>query len=138
MGLRAVFQGTGANAPVTVQTGDSQLFALRAANLNVTTDQAFTKNGVFTRYMITRIVARGVTGNALIAAGGIYTAAAKGGTAVVAAAQAWAAISALDKALTLTLAALADVLTATPILSLTTAAGGAATADVLIYGVVLD
>ena len=138
MATRVSFQGTGANAPVTVQTGDSQLFALRGANLNVTTDQAFTKNGVFTRYVVTRIVSRGLTGNALIAAGGVYTAAAKGGTAIVAAGQAWGALSALDKTLTLTLAALADILTATPILSLTTAAGGAATADVLIYGVVLD
>lgn len=138
MGLRTVFQGTGANAPVTVQSGESQLFALRGANLNATTDQVLTKNGTFTRYQITRIVARGLTGNALIAAGGIYTSAAKAGTAIVAAGQLWAALSALDKVLNPTLAALTDVLTATPILSLTTAAGGASTADVLIYGIVLD
>lgn len=138
MVMRAAFQGTGTNAPVTVQSGDSQLFSLRGANLNVTTDQAFTKGGTFTRYMVTRIVARRLTGNASIAAGGIYTAASKGGTAVVAAAQVWSALSAADKVLTLTLAALTDALQATPILSLTTAAGGAVTADVLIYGVVLD
>lgn len=118
--------------------GVVKLFELRGANLNITTDQAFTKVGAFTNYKITTITGRGLTGNALIAAGGVYPAAAKAGTAIVAAAQLWAALSALGKVLDLTLAALADAQTATPILSLTTAAGGASTADVFIYGVVLD
>lgn len=118
--------------------GNVRLFELRGANLNVTTDQAFTKIGSFTRYQVTGVMARGLTGNALIAAGGVYTGAAKAGTAIVAAAQVWVALSALDKTLALTVAALTDALQATPNLSLTTAAGGAATADVFIIGVVLD
>lgn len=118
--------------------GPVKLFELRGANLNVTTDQAFTKVGTFTNYKVTTITARGLTGDALIAAGGIYPAAAKAGTALVAAGQLWAAIAALGRVLDLTLAALTSSQTATPILSLTTAAGGAATADVFIYGVVLD
>lgn len=118
--------------------GVVKLFEKRGADLNITTDQAFTKVGSFTNYKVTTITARGLTGNALIAAGGIYPAAAKAGTALVAAGQLWAAVSALAKVLDLTLAALTDSQTATPILSLTTAAGGAATADVFIYGVVLD
>lgn len=118
--------------------GPVKLFELRGANLNITTDQAFTKVGTFTNYKVTSIVGRGLTGNALIAAGGIYPAAAKAGTALVAAGQLWAALSALGKIIDLTLAALTDAQTATPILSLTTAAGGAATADVFVYGVVLD
>jgi len=128
----------GGGAPVGQTTALTKLFVLRGANLNITTDQAFTKVGSFTRFAVTSILARGLTGNALIAAGGIYTAAAKGGTAIVAAGQAWGALSALDKVLSLTLAALTDAQTATPILSLTTAAGGAATADIHVFGYVLD
>lgn len=128
----------GGGLPVGQSASLCKLFALSGANLNVTTDQQFTKMGSFTRYMITHIVSRGASGNALIAAGGIYSAAAKGGTAIVSAAQAWAALSAANKMLTLTLAALSDVLTTTPYLSLTTAAGGAATADIHILGIILD
>lgn len=129
----------GGGAPVGQSTGGTvRLFELRGANLNSTADQAFTKVGSFTRYQVTGVMSRGLTGNALIAAGGIYTGAAKAGTPIVAAAQLWAALSALDKTLSATVAALADALQATPNLSLTTAAGGAATADVFILGVVLD
>lgn len=118
--------------------GPVKLFELRGANLNSTADQAFSKVGSFTRYQVAAVVSRGLTGNALIAAGGIYTGAAKAGSAIVAAAQAWGALSAVDKMLSATVAALTDAQQATPNLSLTTAAGGAATADVFIYGYVLD
>lgn len=118
--------------------GNVKLFELRSADLNVTTDQAFTKIGSFTKFKVTGITAQRVTADALLAAGGIYTAAAKGGTAIVAAGQLWSALSAAAKILDLTLAALTSSLTATPILSLTTAAGAAATADVFVYGVILD
>lgn len=129
----------GGGSPVGQATGGPvRLFELRGANLNSTADQAFAKVGSFTRYQVTGVFTRGVTGNALLAAGGIYTGAAKTGTAIVAAAQAWGALSALDKTLAATVAALTDALQATPNLSLTTAAGGAATADIFIVGVVLD
>jgi hypothetical protein len=137
MDTPAIPQVLGGGAPVGQASALCQLFTLTGANLNSTADQQFTKTGAFAKYLITHIVARGISGDALIAAGGIYPAASKAGTAIVAAGQLWAAISAADKVLALTLAALASAQTATPYLSLTTAAGAAATADVLIFGLVL-
>ena len=116
----------------------SKLFELRGANLNTTADQAMQKVGTFTRFQITNIVSVGRGGNAGLAAGGIYNAPAKGGNAIVSAAQAWGALSAIDKVLTPALIALGDVQQASPWLSLTTAAGAAATADLFVYGVVMD
>jgi len=70
------------------------------------------------------------------AAGGFYTAAAKGGTALVAAGQAYSALTAANLAMECTLNAAADWWAAgTPVyLSLATAQGAAATADVYVYG----
>ncbi|MES3022744.1 MAG: hypothetical protein V4857_14285 [Pseudomonadota bacterium] len=118
--------------------GFVKLFELRAANLDITTDQVFTRVGSFTRYRVTQIEAISKSGAATLAAGGIYSEAAKGGTAIVAAAQAWSALSTLDRVLGLTLVALPSALQATPFLSLTVAAGVAGTADVLVFGVILD
>lgn len=118
--------------------GPIKLFELRGANLNSTADQVFTKIGTFTKYKVTQVEAIGKTGNALIAAGGIYSAAAKAGSVIVSAAQAWAALSAPDKLLPLVTIVLSDVLQTVPNLSLTTAAGAAATADIFAYGVILD
>jgi len=125
-------------ASATKNAVNSQLFTLRSANMNSTADQSFAKQGSFTRYQITSIVAIVKTGAPTASVGGIYTAAAKGGTAIVTAAHAYTALSAVDKVLNLTLASLTDVLQATPIFSLTTANGAAATADIFIYGNVLD
>lgn len=116
----------------------SQLFTIRGANLNSTADQTLTKVGSFTRYQITQIIALAKSGNAGSAVGGVYTGASKTGTQIVSSSQAWSALSATDKVLSLTLAALTDVLQATPILSLTTAAGAASTVDIFVYGNVLD
>jgi len=118
--------------------GPIKLFELRGANLNSAADQAFTKIGTFTRYKITQVEAIGKTGNALIAAGGIYSGAAKSGSIIVAAAQAWGGLSAPDKLIPPVVIVLSDVLQAVPNLSLTTAAGAAATADIFAYGVILD
>jgi hypothetical protein len=74
-------------------------------------------------------------------AGGVYTAAAKGGTAIVAAAQLYVALTAAAKFLDLTLAAIlgTDVRTESLLyLSLTTGQGVAATADIYIYGDILQ
>lgn len=121
--------------------GNPPLFVLRGANLAVTTDQAFTKVFSGTNYQITGIYALAKSGAvAALTAGGIYTAATKGGSALVAAAQVWTGLTAAGKLQTVTLGApiASDVQTATPILSLTTASGTAATADIFITGVVLD
>jgi hypothetical protein len=72
-----------------------------------------------------------------LAVGGFYSAASKGGDAIVAATQVYTTLTVGAKTLDVTLAAigLSDVRTeATLYLSLTTGQGGAATADVYIFG----
>lgn len=128
--------------PVSTPAGAQQLlFVLRGANLAVTTDQVFTKLFGGTNYRITNVTAvrkSGAFGTAAL--GGIYTAASKGGTPLVAATQTFAGLTGAGKIQDCTLAAViaTDVQTATPILSLTTGNTGALTADIFIYGVPLD
>ncbi len=112
---------------------------LIGADMNVTTDQAITIQGLgdqFSKYVVERIVVTNASISLTTAAGGVYTAASKSG-AIVAAGQVYSALTAATKyvALTLTGASLTDVLTVSTIyLSLTTGQGAAATADVYIYG----
>lgn len=130
---------------------DTLLFVLASADLGVTTDQTFTKLCVGTNYVISGVIFRRTSGAFNTAcAGGIYTAAAKGGTALVAAAQSYANLTGANKLVkvdTVTNSAnfaaanTTDAQTATPILSLTTAnTGGTGTlvATVGIYGYVVD
>jgi hypothetical protein len=119
----------------------TRLFALRAASFQSTSDQTFTKHGGFTNYRITGVTATARSGGATVAcAGGIYTAATKGGTALVAAGQSWLGLSATGKMTDATLAAVngTDIQAATPILSLTTGSTAAVTADVFVYGYIMD
>lgn len=109
------------------------LFRFTGANMNSTADQAMTKIGTFSGYIIERIVATNASISLTTAAGGIYTAAAKGGTAIVAAGQAYSGLTTSAQTLALTLAN-TDRRTETPILSLTTAQGAAATADFYVIG----
>ena len=112
---------------------------LIGADMNVTTDQAITIQGLgdqFSKYVVERIVVTNASISLTTAAGGVYTAASKSG-AIVAAGQVYSALTAAAKyvALTLTGAATTDVLTgATIYFSLTTGQGAAATADIDIYG----
>lgn len=117
------------------------LFKFSAADFQLTTDQLLTKIGTFTNYMPTRVVARVVSGGATVTcAGGIYTGANKTGNALVAAVQSWLGLSGASKAQDATLAAVVttDVHTATPLLSLTTGSTAAVTADVYVFGMILD
>lgn len=112
------------------------LFRLIDADMNVTTDQAFTKEWAFAKYTVTRILVNGASIDLTAADGGIYAAAAKAGDPLVAAEQVYTALTAAAKGLDLTLTADAlGILTATPILSLTGAQGAAATADFYIFGI---
>jgi hypothetical protein len=114
------------------------LFSLAAANMNSTADQALTKLLGFTNFLITRVRVAGSTGNLTTAAGGIYSAAAKGGNAIVAAAQVYARSPDRTLGMELTLAAVGlAVQTTSPILSLTTGQGSAMTADFYVFGVPL-
>jgi hypothetical protein len=111
------------------------LGVLRGANFNSTSDQAIPI--ISSKYVIRRIVVTNASTSLTTAAGGIYSTTAKGGTAYVAAAQVYTALTASSKFLDLTLAAAltTDIATQTTLyLSLTTGQGGAATADVFIFG----
>lgn len=118
------------------------LFAGRGLNFQSTSDQQLIKQFIGTNYVITKIIAVRKSGGATIAcAGGIYTATAKGGSALVAAAQSWLGLSGAGKIVDATLAALiaTDVQSANPIyLSLTTGSTAAVTGDVLVFGIVAD
>lgn len=115
---------------------------LASASLNTTADQAIALIPSATKYIIRRIVVTNVSVDisAGLAAGGVYSAASKGGTAIVAAAQVYTALSAASKALDLTVAAAAigvSFTAATLYLSLSVAFGTAATADIYVFGDVL-
>lgn len=128
-------------AVIKIPVNQQLLFVLRNADMTLTTDQQFTKWFEGTNYSITDIRARRVSGGASVAClGGIYTAASKGGSALVAATQSWLGLSGAGKISRATLEALVDTdaQTATPYLSLTTGNTGALVADIFIYGIILD
>jgi hypothetical protein len=117
------------------------LFVLRAADMQSTSDQAFTRVFNGTNYLVSHVWAKRASGGTtVVCAGGIYTAASKGGAALIAAAQSWVNLSGALKSVQATLAAIigTDVQSATPILSLTTGSTAAATADLFIYGIPVE
>lgn len=134
MAVRASGSALGANS-------QQLLFVKRGADMTLTTDQAFIKQFIGTTYQITAVSAVRKTGTFSVAcAGGIYDSAAKAGNALIAAVQVWSTLTGANTIQTATLAAIATTIvsTATPILSLTTGNTGALTADVFIWGVILD
>jgi len=113
----------------------SILGMLTSANMNTTADQAITISAA--KYIVRRIAATNCSANMTTAAGGVYTAAGKGGTAIVAAVQAYTALTGATKFLDTTLAGslATDVLTATTLyLSLTIAQGATSTCDMYVIG----
>lgn len=118
------------------------LFVLRAADFELTTDQQFTKLFQGTKWRATLVIAERKTGAFDTSClGGIYNAAAKGGDALIAAAQSWAGLTGAGKMVEATLAAvvLTDVQSTVDLfLSLSTGNASALTADVYVYGVCLD
>lgn len=113
------------------------LFQLIGADMNVTTDQAFVQYQPFSTYLLTHAIATNASVDMTAADGGIYTAASKGGTALVPAAQVYTALTVPAASLLLTIAAgrnnALDLY-----LSLTGAQGGAGTCDFYILGVPLS
>lgn len=104
------------------------------ANFNSTADQVISIP--FSSWHPTRVTVTNASANLTTAAGGLYTGASKTGTAVVAAAQVYSALTASGKHLDATVAAV-DRQSANPIyLSLTTAQGAPATGDVYVWGLV--
>ena len=122
------------------QFGGILLGSLIAANFNSTADQQITIFSNPSKYIIRRIVVTNASANLTTAAGGIYTAVSKGGTAVVVSSQVYTTLtgSTLFLDLTLSVSGSANITVKSSIpnlyLSLTTAQGTAATADVYVYG----
>jgi len=123
--------------------GGILLGSLIGANFNVTTDQQITIFDAPAKFILRRIVVTNASTSLTTAAGGVYTAVSKGGTAVVAAGQAYSTLtsSGLFLDLTLNTSGSANITVKSNIynlyLSLTTAQGGAATADVYVFGDIL-
>ena len=115
-----------------------ELFFLKSANMNVTTDQALsTYSTLPVKYTITNIYATNCSGTPTVAVGGFYTAISKGGTAVVAATQAYSTATSATYLLSATLntGVSATTFTANPLyFSLTTGQGSAMTCDLYVYG----
>jgi hypothetical protein len=126
------------------QFGGILLGKLISADMNSTSDQRIVMFSNPSKFILRRIVVTNASISLTTAAGGVYTAASKGGTAVVASSQAYSSLSASTLFLDLTLStsgsASTTVKSSIPnlYLSLTTAQGAAATADVYVYGDILE
>ena len=139
-GIEWICQAATANAAVWLpQVGAAMLLGrIIGANMNVTTDQPFvlTNWASLNPFRITKITAKNASVSLTTAAGGVYPSASKGGTAIVAAGQLYSALTTSTLAVDLTLAVGTTVYAkgGAPILSLTTAQGVAATADLYLFG----
>jgi hypothetical protein len=113
------------------------LCSIRAANFNITTDQSCAIPASVTAWVPTSIIVTNCSGTFTLAAGGVYPATSKAGTALVAAAQAYTALTGATVVLGLTLAANIATTRQTVnsvYLSLTTGTGSAATCDFYVVG----
>lgn len=127
------------NTPAPLLGKQGVLFSLTSANMNSTADQALSPSFGFSVFVIDKIVVTNASTSLTLAVGGIYGAAAKSAPIIVAAAQVYTALTTAAAVLNPTLAAagLQRNTAATLYLSLTTAQGSAATADVYVIGTAL-
>ena len=109
---------------------------LLGANMNVTTDQIIPLFvPAAAKFRLTKITVLNASVSLTTAVGGVYTALSKGGTAVVANTQVFSSLTTPVKAVDLTLANTDAEVAATQLyLSLTTAQGAPATADIYVFG----
>jgi hypothetical protein len=115
------------------------LFIMRAANMQLTSDQTFAKLFNGTLWDPFFVIANRTSGAFSSAcAGGIYTAPAKGGTAIVAAAQSFSTLTGENTQTICTVLATTTTFSGTPILSLTTGNAAGLLADIYIYGACYD
>lgn len=120
--------------------------SLRGANFNTTNDQPIAIPQRFVAFQLTSIIITNPTISLTTAVGGFYPAAAKGGTPLVAATQAYSALTGVNSLMTATLAAFgantrfssANLGAIGGLLmvwfSLTVAQGAAATGDIYLAG----
>jgi len=119
----------------------NHLGCLIGADMNVTTDNIIPLAlPIGASFRVSKITVKNASTSLTTAAGGVYTAASKGGTALVASTQVYSTLTAAARALDLTLVATPGVTVweqesvASLFLNLTTAQGAPATADVFVYG----
>lgn len=126
-------------APPSLKTS-RVLFSLIGADMGVTTDQALVKEFDFAAFVIDKILVTNASTSLTTAVGGVYGAPSKAAPILVSAAQTYAALTATDSVLnpSLTSAALKRMTGAAIYLSLTTAQGTPATADIYIMGTALS
>ena len=103
---------------------------LVGANFNSVADQEIT---ITAGYRVTQIIVQNASTSMTNADGGFYSAAAKAGTAIVLATQVYTALTGATIQLNVPIAVVMDGLTSV-FFALTGAQGGAATADIYIYG----
>jgi hypothetical protein len=139
----SIIGATSAIVPEFKTAGVRVLFRLLGANMNTTADQVLTKVGTFNSW--TLVVGGGIklvnpSVNMTTAVGGFYTGAGKTGDILVPASQTYSTASTPGtSSQQITASALGGgVRTETPIFSLTTPQGAAATADIYIFGVPLS
>lgn len=114
------------------------LGTLRGANFNSVADQPIVIPASITAFQIASIVVTNCSASLTTAAGGFYPTTAKGGVPIVAAIQAYTALTAATVLLPVTVAATPLVtryVVSTVYLSLTIAQGAPATCDVYVIGV---
>ncbi len=113
---------------------------LIGANFNSTSDQAIVLSTSVTKWVLDSVLVLNASTSLTTAVGGIYNAGAKpGGGKLVDSTQVYSTLTGATKLLRITPTTLLnDTQTATTIyLSLTTAQGGAATADIYLYGTLI-
>jgi len=114
------------------------LYVLKNADMQSTSDQTFTKTFSGTNWLATHTIGNRITGGASVAcAGGIYDGAGKTGNTILSAASSWVTLAS-GVIVTFTSLLGTALLSATPILSLTTGSTAACTADIEIWGLCLD
>ena len=120
--------------------GVQLLWSKTSADFNSTADQALTKNGAFSAFIISSIRVVNPSTSLTTAAGGIYNGASKGGAALVAAGQTYtnANASGAGQECTLGTPGLGRRTDSALYLSLTTGQGSAATADLYVFGTPLS
>ena len=124
-------------APLAPAYQTNLLGYLDGANFNSTADQIITMVNNAVRFRVTKITALNTSANNMAtAAGGIYTATSKSGSAIVASSQVYTGLTTAATALDLTIALpnLVQAAGSVLYLSLTTAHGSAATADLAVFG----
>lgn len=116
------------------------LWSLLSANMNSTADQALTKALAFNTFALDKVLITNASTSLTLAVGGFYSAASKGGDALVANTQVYSGLTGGTLGMLATLAALGLAVRSDTALylALTTAQGGAATADIRLFGWVLS